>query len=153
MTAKTESETLLNVSEYLLKKDILLHSVTLLYESMVAFLDERVNNYKCNTIINKRGEEVEANIFQRRNCLKLNMGNCKNPQYKNNISQCKDFSSLLRNIDGLRNNSAHAYTTGTYQEDLKDELKEAIEFLTLIIKQNISIKEKVSHLENIFNNR
>lgn len=153
LTSKNESETLLNVSEYFLGKDILLHSVTLLYESMVAFLDENVNNYKCNTIINKRGEEVEANIFQRRNCLKLNMGNCKNLQYKNNISNCKEFSSLLRKVDGFRNTSAHAHTTGTYQEDLKDELEKAIGFLRPIMKQNIFEKEKILHLENMFNNR
>lgn len=153
LTSENESETLFNVSEYFLNKDILLHSVTLLYESMVAFLDENLNNYKCNTVMTRRGEEVEANIFQRRNCLKLNMGNCNNSQYKNNISQCKEFSNLLKKIDGLRNTSAHAHTTGTYQEDLQEVLKNAIDFLEPIIKKSISTKEKISHLENIFKNR
>lgn len=153
LTSETESENLLNVSEYFLGKDILLHSVTLLYESMVAFLDENVNNHKCNILINKNGEEVQANIFQRRNCLKLNMGNCKNLQYRKNISKCKEFSKLLRKIDGFRNNSAHAHTTGTYKEDLKDELVEAINFLKPIIKKNISLKEKTVDLQNLFNNR
>jgi len=136
LTRDSESETLLNVSNYFLEKDILLHSVTLLYEAMVAFLDEKLNIHKCNTVINRRGEEVEASIFQRRNCLKLNMGNCRDYQYKNNISQCKKFSNLLRKIDGLRNNSAHAHTTGTYQVDLKDELDKAIQFLIPIINNN-----------------
>jgi len=153
LTSEKESETLLNVSKYFLEKDILLHSVTLLYESMVAFLDEKVNNSRCNTVINRRGEEVNANTFQRRNCLKLNMGNCNNPQYKNNISQCKAFSKLLRKIDGFRNTSAHGHTTGTYREDLKDELEEAINFLKPIMKENISTEEKVSSLEDMFNNR
>ncbi|MBD3795612.1 MAG: hypothetical protein IE909_13550 [Campylobacterales bacterium] len=152
LDSEYESERLLNVSEYFLQKRILLHSVTLLYEAMVAFLDERVNNYKCNTI-NRRGEEVPADIFQRRNCLKLNMGSCKQAYYQNNISQCKEFSSLLRKIDGLRNNSAHAHTTGTYQEDLKHELEKAIKFLIPIIKQNISTEEKVTNLQDMFNNR
>jgi flagellar biosynthesis/type III secretory pathway ATPase len=44
-----ESQKLLNVSEYFLKKDILLYSVTLLYEAMLAFLDEKIqNNSNCN---------------------------------------------------------------------------------------------------------
>jgi hypothetical protein len=153
LTSKNESETLLNVSEYFLRKDILLHSVTLLYESMIAFLDERIHFQKCNSVINRRGEEVSANVFQRRNCLKLNMGDCHNPKYKNTISQCKKFSKLLRKIDGLRNTSAHGHTTGTYQEDLKKELEKAIEFLKPIIKQNISTKEKISSLKNMLDNR
>lgn len=153
LTSESESETLLNVSEYFLDKDILLHSVTLLYEAMVAFLDENVTNQKCNTVINKRGEEVQANTFQRRNCLKLNMGNCKNPQYKKNVSKCKEFSNLLRKIDGFRNNSAHAHTTGTYKEDLKNELIIAIEFLKPIMKKNLSIKEKTVDLQKFLENR
>jgi hypothetical protein len=153
LTSANESETLLNVSEYFLNKDILLHSVTLLYESMVAFLDEQVNNSKCNSVINRRGEEVSANIFQRRNCLKLNMGDCRNSKYKNTISNCEKFSKLLRKIDGFRNTSAHGHTTGTYREDLKDELQKAIVFLKPIMKENISNEEKLLSLENMFNNR
>jgi len=149
----SESEVLLNISEYFLNKDVLLHSVTLLYESMVAFLDEKINNPKCNTVINRRGEEVNANTFQRRNCLKLNMGNCNNNVYKNNIVECRKFSKTLRKIDGFRNTAAHAHTTGDYQENLKNELEEAIDFLKPIIRQNISTKEKISHLENVFKNR
>lgn len=140
LSSQYESETLLNVSSYFLNKDILLHSVTLLYEAMVAFLDERVDNHKCNTFINRRGEEIQTNTFQRRNCLKLNMGGCKDPKYKQNISMCKEFSNLLRKIDGFRNTSAHAHTTGTYNEDLKLELSNAIQFLIPIIKRNISEK-------------
>jgi len=151
LTSEKESETLFNVSEYFLDKDILLHSVTLLYESMVAFLDENVNNPRCNTVLNRRGEEVNASIFQRRNCLKLNMRDCSNTHYKNNIPQCKEFSDLLRKIDGFRNTSAHGHITGTYREDLKVELEDAIEFLKPIMKKDISEKEKIESLKNMFN--
>lgn len=117
-----ESQTLLNVSEYFLKKDILLHSVTLLYEAMVAFLDEKIkNNKKCNK---------ETDIYKRRNCLKKSLGNC---QFIKNIRNCKDFSEHLRKIDKLRNTSAHAHTTGTYQSNLKNELTETIKIIKPIM--------------------
>ena len=110
-----ESQTLLNVSEYFLKKDILLHSVTLLYESMVAFLDEKMT-------VNSRCKD-ERDTYRRRNCLKKALGNCRNVR---NITNCQKFSDTLRAIDILRNKSAHGHTTGTYQEDLKVELQNAI---------------------------
>lgn len=115
LTRFKESETLLNVSEYFLKKDILLHSITLLYEAMVAFLDEKIkNNSKCNK---------ETEVYRRRNCLKKSLGDCRHVK---NINQCKEFSKRLRKIDKLRNTSAHAHTTGSYQEDLKEVIAETI---------------------------
>jgi len=122
LTRFKESQTLLNVSEYFLKKDILLHSVTLLYESMVAFLDEKIKtNLKCNK---------ESDIYKRRNCLKKSLGDCR---YVRNITNCKKFSDTLRHIDRLRNTSAHAHTTGSYQEDLKQELVTAIKVIKPIM--------------------
>ncbi len=128
-----ESKTLLNVSKYFRKKGILLHSITLLYESMVAFLDEKINNNQCNTYEDRYGNRREADTYKRRNCLKLKMGNCNYHLYRNNIPRCQEYSNLLRKIDELRNTSAHAHTTGTYQEDLKDEIDKAIRFLMPII--------------------
>jgi len=117
-----ESLTLLNVSEYFLKKDILLHSVTLLYEAMVAFLDEKIkNNPNCKD---------EKDTYKRRNCLKKGLGDCRNNK---NIIKCKEFSDLLRKIDDYRNKSAHAHTTGTYQADLKIELEKAIKTIKPIL--------------------
>jgi len=117
-----ESQTLLNVSEYFLKKDILLHSVTILYESMVAFLDEKIkNNPKCKD---------EKDTYKRRNCLKKGLGDCR---FVKNISNCKVFSQKLRAIDKLRNTSAHGHTTGTYQQDLKNEIEETIKTIKPIM--------------------
>lgn len=122
LTRIKESQTLLNVSEYFLKKDILLHSVTLLYESMVAFLDEKIKtNSKC---------KGEKDTYKRRNCLKKNLRDCRDIH---NITDCKKFSKILRRIDKLRNTAAHAHTTSSYQEDLKQELKEAIKIITPIV--------------------
>jgi len=117
-----ESQTLLNVSEYFLKKDILLHSITLLYESMVAFLDEKIkNNQKC------KGEQ---DIYKRRNCLKKSLGDCRNIK---NINNCREFSRKLREIDRLRNTSAHGHTTGTYQKDLRKEIMNTIKIIKPIM--------------------
>ena len=117
-----ESQTLLNVSEYFLKKDILLHSVTLLYEAMVAFLDEKIqNNPNCKD---------EQDVYKRRNCLKKGLGDCR---YVRNITNCRVFSQKLREIDRLRNTSAHAHTTGTYQDDLKEVLERTIEIVKPIM--------------------
>jgi len=117
-----ESQTLLNVSEYFLKKDILLHSVTLLYEAMVAFLDEKM------TASSRCKEEMDT--YRRRNCLKKALGNCRSVR---NITNCQKFSDTLRAIDILRNKSAHGHTTGTYQEDLKVELENAIRIIRPIM--------------------
>ncbi len=117
-----ESQTLLNVSEYFLKKDILLHSVTLLYEAMVAFLDEKIkNNPNCKD---------ENDIYKRRNCLKKGLGNCR---FVRNIANCREFSEKLRKIDRLRNTSAHAHTTGTYQDDLKEVLETTLKIIKPIM--------------------
>jgi len=117
-----ESQTLLNVSEYFLKKDILLHSVTLLYESMVAFLDEKIkNNPKCSN---------ERDTYKRRNCLKKSLGDCRSVR---NINNCRAFSRKLREIDRLRNTSAHGHTTGTYQQDLRDEIERTIRVIKPIM--------------------
>ena len=117
-----ESQMLLNVSEYFLKKDILLHSVTLLYEAMVAFLDEKIkNNSRCCS---------ETDTYRRRNCLKKSLGDCRSVR---NISNCREFSRKLREIDRLRNISAHGHTTGTHQQNLRDEITNTLQFIKPIM--------------------
>jgi len=140
LKGEKESQTLLNVSEYFSKKGILLHSITLLYEAMVAYLDENVNNKDCNTFKNKKGKIVKSNTFQRRNCLKKNLNDCSDSRYENKISKCQEFSRKLRKVDELRNTSAHGHTTGTYHEDLLTKIEETIKFLRdnfNCFKQNI----------------
>jgi len=122
LVRRKESQMLLNVSEYFLKKDILLHSVTVLYESMVAFLDEKIkNNPYCKD---------EQDTYRRRNCLKKGLKDCR---FVKNINNCKVFSQKLKEIDRLRNTSAHAHTTGTYQQDLRDEIEHTIRVIKPIM--------------------
>jgi hypothetical protein len=123
LTREKESLTLLSVSEYFLDKDILLHAITVLYESMVAFLDEKLNIKSCNTYIDKNGNKKKADIYKRRNCLKKQLGNCRHIR---NIHNCKEFSKALRQVDKLRNISAHAFTTETHNKDLEAEISKYI---------------------------
>jgi len=150
LSSKNESQTLLNVAEYFVNKKILLHSLTLLYESMVAYLDEKVNIDRCNNV-EKKGKIQKANTYERRNCLKKQLGKCEKGVIKNNISKCKDFSKNLRLIDKLRNTAAHAHTSGSYQEDLEKEIKEVIKFLKPIYSDKK--EDKIESLKDMFNNR
>lgn len=122
-----ESHTLLNFAEYFLKKDIFLHSITFLYESMVAYLDEKIKNKNCDKTFDKRNHEArKATVYERRNCLKKSLKRC---EYINAIQNCKEFSKMLRNIDKLRNISAHAFSYESHQKDIEREIKETIKKL------------------------
>jgi len=130
LTRYKESQTLLNVSEYFLKKDIFLHSITVLYEAMVAFLDEKISDKECETYKRKSdGKTVKANTYKRRNCLKLKL-RCKSAT---NIINCKEFSRILRKVDELRNISAHAFTSDTHSKDIEEEIKKYIKELRPIL--------------------
>jgi len=130
LTRYKESQTLLNVSEYFLKKDILLHSVTVLYESMVAFLDEKLSLPGCNSFKTKKGELKKTNTYQRRNCLKKKLS-CK--KQKSTIINCKKFKKILEEVDILRNISAHAFTSDRHEKDLEYELRKYIKELKPIL--------------------
>jgi len=142
---KYESQRLLNISRYLIEKDITLHSITALYESMVAFLDEEIKNSECNKTTNKKNEIVDANIYQRRNCLKKSL--------KKNFSLIpngKEFSKLLFKIDKLRNISAHAFTSDNTNIDINKEIIKAVKFLQKIYAQRLSNKSSVDRLRDAF---
>lgn len=141
-----ESNTLLNCSKYLLSKGINLHAITTLYESMVAFLDEEISPSKCNTK-EKFGKKKEASIYERRNCLKKSLKNCK---YIKKIVDCKSFSEYLRNIDRLRNISAHAFTSDNTHKNFSNEIKKSIEFLENYYPKRLSLKSNAEKLKNIF---
>jgi len=120
LASSKESLTLLNVSEYFLNKDIFLHSVTFLYESMVAFLDEKLSIEKCNSY---------KDTYRRRNCSKKSLKNCKYIE----LFKCKDFSKILKKVDILRNSSAHAFTSSNSNKDLESEITAHIKNLRKIM--------------------
>ena len=58
------------------------------------------------------------------------LGDCRGVR---NIKNCKKFSQTLRDIDRLRNISAHGHTTGSYEDDLKEKIEEAIKVVKPIM--------------------
>ena len=131
LTQPRESQTLFNFSKYFLKKDILLHSLTLLYESMVAFLDEKNGKDRqiyidCKDLTEKNNQN---RIYKRRNCLKKTKNKCK----KIRIHKCKEFDKALKNIDILRNISAHGFTFNSFDKNLKNEIEKTIKIFNQIV--------------------
>lgn len=146
--SKYESETLLHCSEYLLEKKIYLHAVTTLYESMVAFLDEELSPSGCDTTEdNRTGKMRKANTYERRNCLKKSLKNCDKVK---KIPDCHSFSKYLKNIDKLRNISAHAFTSDKTDKNLATEIEKTIRFLEETYKKRLSKKSTVDRLKEAF---
>ena len=147
LKADLESQTLLNCSKYLLDKGINLHAITTLYESMTAFLDEEISPSVCDTKVGKNGKKYKANIYERRNYLKKLLRNC------NKIKQlidCETFSKQLRNIDKLRNISAHAFTSDNTEKDFTKEIRKTIDFLEAYYPKRLSKKDNIDRLKNAF---
>ncbi|MCF6201101.1 MAG: TM1812 family CRISPR-associated protein [Hydrogenimonas sp.] len=144
-----ESQRLLFWSEFLLSKDITLHAITTLYESIVAFLDEELKIEECNHYVDKRGKKREAGIYQRRNCLKKKMDDCM----KVKIPECKKLSEILYNVDKLRNISAHAFSNAKTSKDIASQISSAIKSLKEIYPKRYSAKNGADKLKAVFSDR
>jgi len=145
---KFESQMLLNCSKYLLTKGINLHAITTLYESMTAFLDEEISPSECNKILDKRrGKMRKANTYERRNCLKKSLKQCNKVKQ---IIDCNTFSKHLRNIDKLRNISAHAFTSDNTYKNFSSEIRKTIDFLENYYPNRLSQKNSIDKLKSIF---
>ena len=144
--SKYESETLLYCSEYLLEKKIYLHSVTTLYESMVAFIDEEIKHDECDTTTNQKGNKRTSSVYERRNCLKKML-------YRNKIKglpNIDEFTKKLSNIDKLRNISAHAFTSDITEKNIATEIQKSIKFLKSLYEKRLSRRSTVEKLSEIF---
>lgn len=145
-----ESETLLAWSAYLYSKDIMLHAITTLYESMVAFLDEELKIEACTWKENRRGKRYRADTYDRRNCLKKQMKNCSKLK---EILDCETFSKKLREVDKLRNISAHAFTSDKTEKDIGTIIASTLDYLKKHYPKRISGKKGVDRLQSAFSNR
>ncbi|WP_457608179.1 TM1812 family CRISPR-associated protein [Nitratifractor sp.] len=145
-----ESEKLLCMSAYLLSKEITLHAMTMLYESMLAFLDEELDVEECTHYTDRRGKRREASIYRRRNCLKKGLGDCRRIRQ---IPDCDAFVRQLGRIDRLRNISAHGYTSDNTSVDLTKTIEETIGFLRKLYPKRRSAKEGIDRLLDAFGDR
>lgn len=139
LSEKSESLRLYHGANFYFEKDLLLHSVTNLFEAILAFLDEymqkeKINlsyqDYKSHRLIHCKDEKKPYN---RRNCLKkgLKLYAEKHPSHPVlGIAMQKK----LEVIDRLRNHSAHAHATEKSNESYRQHLAEAFIFFDRVIK-------------------
>ena len=121
-------------SKIYLKKNLLLQSLTYLFESVTAYLeyiaDSKFLECKKN---NRLVFKDNNNKYNWRNCLKSKFSRygCgfKNMnRFVFRINNCKEFQLKLAKIDHLRNDSAHVFINGKKVDDMKNEIKELIDF-------------------------
>lgn len=110
-----ESVTLFRFASYMFDKDLLLQSLTLLFEAITAYLDENLKIHHCNE---------KKDIYSRRNCLK------KELYFTNitSIANIKEFKKHFRDLDHLRNKAAHAFTSDKYMGDMKEQMQKQLSF-------------------------
>ena len=145
---ETESETLLEISAYLNSKEITLHAVTALYESMVAFLDEEVDSKECNEKKTRSGKMRQTDTYERRNCLKK-----ESESHSARIPESAQFLHYLREVDKLRNISAHAFTSDTTEENINNKINKVVAFLRTCYRQRYSCQKGADRLKAVFGNR
>lgn len=135
-----ESLRFINMSEILYSKNMLLQSLTMLFEGVLAYLDEKTKpNYKC-----KKGQKEfnkNSSKYKYRNCLKNSLSVVRRgekiPNYvKNNIliPNLNEYAKHLMKVDALRNDSAHAFINSKKAEVFKNEIKKEIDFFKRVIK-------------------
>lgn len=119
------------MSEILFDKNMLLQSLTMLFEGVLAYLDEKTNpKFEC-----KKGMEKytkKSNKYKFRNCLKSAIYKIKYKSIpyiiKKNIliPNIDEFAKHLVKVDKLRNISAHAFIdtkkANLFKEDIKKEI-------------------------------
>ncbi len=116
-------------SKKYLEKELLLHSVTTLFESVTAFIDavSRLQNLEFISH-DKRDKTVCKDLtdtYKRRNCLKKALEGFVSKN-KNHKVFDQAFLSSLKKLDKLRNVSAHAHATEKSKDSYKQALSELL---------------------------
>ena len=126
-----ESLKMYKFSKLFFEKNLLLQSLTLLFEAVSAYLEEIVGDYRCNK--KDKIYTKESNKYNFRNCLKSDLigyrkfEHCKN-FWSNKIKKCNKFRKNFIKIDEMRNDSAHVFINGSKLKEFKEEIKSLIEF-------------------------
>jgi hypothetical protein len=127
-----ESLKMYKFSKLCFEKNLLLQSLTLLFEAVSAYLEEIVNDkYVCK---NKKGEfDKNSNKYQFRNCLKSKLigrrefSSCPKEWKRLLGRNCEKFRKNFIRIDEMRNDSAHVFINGSKLKEFKDEIKSLID--------------------------
>jgi len=131
-----ESKKMFTFAKLFLKKNLLLQSITILFEAIGAYVEEKTeNNFKC-----KKGEKIYTkndDKYKFRNCIKSKLSvvryNKQIPNYLRKIIMINDLENFAKHymlVDELRNNSAHVFINGKVNKhaSLKEKLEEEISF-------------------------
>ena len=125
------------MSELYFQKNLLLQTLTMLFEAISAYLGDIVpKNYKCKKY--DKFLTLQDGKYKFRNCVKNSLRfpkSCKKWWFKN-LKDCEKFRENLLKIDIMRNNSAHAFIQGKALEDYKNEIKNLLLFFKGYINGN-----------------
>jgi hypothetical protein len=133
---------LFKFSKLYFNKNLLLQSLTMLFESIGAFIEIKTkDNFKCK---NKKGEfSKNDDKYKFRNCLKSKLSVIRYdkslPEYLFRFIKIKNLKNLAKHfvkVDELRNSSAHVFINGkTDILDFKEEIKKELEFFEKIYEK------------------
>jgi len=134
-----ESLKFINMSEVLFKKNMLLQSLTMLFEGSLAYLDEKSIIQVCK---NNKGEySKNRDKYKYRNCLKNKISAVRyNKPIRRNIKNeilipnLNEYAKHLIKIDELRNDSAHAFINSKKAKLFKEDIKKELEYFKKVIK-------------------
>ena len=135
-----ESLRFINMSEILFEKNMLLQSLTMLFEGSLAYLDEKT---KASFICQKGSEKYTKNSdkYKFRNCLKSKISRVRYgkhilPFIKQaiQINDLEEYAKHLVKVDELRNNSAHAFINSEKAELFKEDIEKELEYFKSVIK-------------------
>jgi hypothetical protein len=112
------------------EKGLMLQTLTMLFESINAYLAEIVpNDYYC--IKNDRKYYKNSkNKYAFRNCVKNQLRHKYSCQkwYFKKLKNCNEFRDKFMQIDEMRNGSAHAFINGKTLDNYYKEIKALLEF-------------------------
>jgi len=134
-----ESRKFINMSEILFNKNMLLQSLTMLFEGSLAYLDEKSLMKTCK---NNKGEYPRnKNKYKYRNCLKNKVSFMRHNKYTKKelkekilIPNLDEYAQHLLEVDKLRNNSAHAFINSKKAKLFKKDIKKELEYFKKVIK-------------------
>lgn len=119
-----------SMAQMYFKKGLMLQTLTLLFESLNAYLAEIVpDDFYCEK--NKRKYYKNSkNKYAFRNCVKnlLRDQNACQMRIFRNLKNCREFRNKFRKIDEMRNDSAHAFINGKTLDNYYNEINLLLKF-------------------------
>ncbi len=126
-------------ARYLFDKNLLLQAVTVLFESMLAYLEEEALKHKLYDLKLFRKDKPPKSClhykssYERRNCLKKTFRKI-NTNVASPIAGA-EFQDLLKDIDAFRNNMAHAFIDKSFEQKPKPAIRRFFSVYEKIIRE------------------